>query len=247
MVNQCFLFGVWEFPGGTCAQWFSGSASALAVAIALGGYFWSERRFRKQELISDQEHLAGVSLLLRALLDEAQANQDMFLNAKRSFVLGEREYAISANLSGVMYGVFPLLDKAQARFLISCKCHMLAKEIDGIAMRINLHNVAIKDYATSRRITSDIIQELISEEIDFMKPPNGDARITKLRNKLEYCEEDFTNLSDTSNQLLSKVIKACVEFNKLCGRNGFSDHDFTVSVEDARKMLQDPPRSGEDS
>lgn len=68
---ECYALWMFPLPGGNCSEWFSGTWSALAVAIAAGTYGISELRLNRERRDREKAVARQIGMKLFRLMNEA--------------------------------------------------------------------------------------------------------------------------------------------------------------------------------
>jgi len=67
----CYALWTFALPSGPCADWYSGTWSALAVAVAAGSYGWSEWRIRRKKIQDDKSVARIIAVKIIRLANES--------------------------------------------------------------------------------------------------------------------------------------------------------------------------------
>ena len=218
-MEQCFFLG-FEFPGGTCAQWFSGSASALAVAVAVSAHFYSAWRQRKADERDEAAEIAGISMLLRGIIDDAATNASMFFGNFRIINLWGEKYVIGRRLGAVRAAQVSGLEKGQADVLLRSDQVKLAENIDMLVRRANLNNLGIEDYSSMREELNELVLKHSAKLADIgnhVTPSSDDGKI--IAAKMFSVSAATENFIRRTEELLRMSIKAADDFNVFCSGN----------------------------
>jgi len=169
---QCSLFGIFDLPSGSCAQWFSGTFSALAVATALAGYGFNEWRIRREKKERDEENAAGIAVLLRRAFTQIESIKRLLADGFERVTIDGKVWEIDTIMRGVDYELLPPLDKSQIRTLAQYRNTELALEIDNLISNINQTGRSLQGYA-------GIIDDLVSANADSPKQPGKVHTLTE--------------------------------------------------------------------
>ncbi|MEA3039277.1 MAG: hypothetical protein QOE79_1790 [Sphingomonadales bacterium] len=236
-MEQCLLFGIYEFPGGNCAQWFSGTASAIAVMVALGGYAYTEWRYRSQIRSKDAEELASIFSLLRAALEEAESVSDL-LSTEEKIEWMEEEFELLPPFLAIQPDHFDRLDKSQARFLISNRLEGLLCKIDNMVALINNTNNAIEDYSRRREEILFLMDRIEGQN------PSGTIRKKFIEDKKHISEQAnrlvtvSAMLKQLGRTMLEAVIETCAEFNDLDKSRFHEECDLQLDLSSVQAQLR---------
>lgn len=209
MVTCDLYWAGFDLPG-RCAQWFSGSATALAVIVALAGYFIAEKRFRKEKSEQDSGELASLSVLLSDMLEEAEANFRLVSESVSELTIHGVTYEVLPLLSALDSRYIDGLDKDQTRFLFSNGFSSLCNRIRNIAAQVNINNQFLSDYGRSRHEFADFANS------NFLPTVDGKSEIAKIaKAKLTQLEHDTSVLLEKTQDTAQNALSLCADFNSL--------------------------------
>jgi hypothetical protein len=218
-MDQCFFLGLYQLPGGSCAQWFSGTASSLAVFVALGAHFFTAWRQKLVEKRGDAAEIAGVSMVLCRLLQEAMANARLFKNGRRRVKIWGVAYNISQRLGAIDVECIPNLDRNQADILIRYGGIDVARSLDLTIGSINVTNSGFIDYSKIRTELSVIFDKFpISDVESVLDVSSSEAK--NLREKLSSVSNSVEFFLSRTRDLLADSVRVSKEFNEFCDKNG---------------------------
>jgi hypothetical protein len=233
-MDQCFFLGMYKLPGGTCAQWFSGTASALAVATALLGYAFNEWRHRKENKHREEEDAAGIGFLLGRALDEAVAVHYLLSTGFQKFEIAGENFEIDDSMSGVSFSVIEDLDKSQLRFLASYGCSYLMRELSFAILTVNQTNRALEDYAAE----VERFYECVRRDDPGNVPTNVDISRVDFQSDTirlaHICSQSRAHLKMEAEKCLFLVTETIEKFNT------FLDEKFKSKI--ALKIALDVPQ-----
>ncbi len=238
MMDRCYLFWTYELPGGSCAQWYSASATVAAVVVALGAHFYGAWRLANQESRSQAAYAAGIALLLRRILQEAEANCRMFIDSRDEASLGNEKFMITRPLSGVQAITLPFLNHEEALLLLKSANKTLAMRIDKLISDINLNNLGIEEYASRRKDfipLSDTLVDYISS-CKPGEPDNTSPLVVKCKTRLEDLSYSVKEMTARTKGDLVSAKSVVDDFNRLCvGKTPFAD--LQISYDDSIAKL----------
>jgi hypothetical protein len=227
MVQYEFLGFV--LPGGNWAQWFSGTASALAVVTALFGYAFNEWRHRKQNNHLEEEDAAGINFLLRRLLDEANTIYQLLSSGFQKFTLEDEEFEVDDTMGGVSFDVIEGLDKSQLRYLAFYGRMDLAQKISHATLSINQTNRSLSDYSS---LVDRFYDCLRRDSNNKMGPINIDEIELQADTILvaNMCTQSRSHLKQEAAKCLALAIDAASIFNDFLAEKFKSNIDFKIPL-----------------
>ncbi|WP_447754499.1 hypothetical protein [Sphingopyxis fribergensis] len=236
MADQCFLFGMYAFPGGSCAQWFSGSASATAVAVAVGAHFFTAWRQRKSEERNDAAEVAGIAMLLYRALQETAANIDILRKVGRSISVWDKEYRFCRPLGAVKATNIPPPTNKNSDVLIRNGKSNIATEIDRVVGNINLANIGIEELSRMRLEFDPIFEKYFSSGTNI-HPPKEDPESELMRRRLIRISTSFDYFLSVSDTIFSDTFNVSKDFNAFCSEK-YIFNVYQIDLKGFEKLLK---------
>lgn len=208
MLEQCYFLG-WQFPGGNCAEWFSGSASAFAVAVALGGYFYSEWQRRSDRHDRLHDALANASIVLQACLAEATMAFAMATEDPVSIRANGKDYVVPRLNRGVTPIPISDLSAAEYNLIIKSVRPRLGTKISLIIRSTNILVHGFADYSTAIEEIEPLLRKsaLLPDDEELTC---SESEIGSLFSAAMNSVSMLPGLIDVSRN----VLQACEEFNE---------------------------------
>lgn len=206
---------MYQLPGGSCAQWFSGSASVAAVVVALGANFYAAWRQRQSDARDDAAEIAGISMLLRAVLQETSANVDILQRVRRTVTVWDQDYSFCTALGAVKAIHIPSLSNKQADVLFRIKKIDLATSLDQLIGNVNLINMGIEEVSQMRSDFDPFIEEHFKSGTKI-NPSKEDEKSHSMLRKLKRISKGIDYFSVQSRTSLKKAVEIARDFNSAC-------------------------------
>lgn len=237
-MDGCVVAGLLTLPGGNCAQWFSGSASAAAVCIALAGYFVTELVRRRERRARHLEDIALAAATLTVCATEVRANLRCINTALTTIKVGGQEFVITTKIGGVDSQPVHMLDGSQTRSFIEVGAAELVGKINLAVRQANHSSTVLSQYLARREAFSNHIDEVervlqagVAEEISKHEPVfQYHARIMAA---------DVSNTFQTLKSINDELSIAISEFNQFCENYLSGGWALKVDVEGLRAELDD--------
>ena len=211
-----------DLPG-SCAPWFSGGISTIAVIVALSGYFIAEVRTQKEKKEQNSEELSGLSIMLSNILDESLSFVGLFEKEVPEFEIGTKKYRFHPELGAIPPGQISNLDKKQARFLLS---HGLESLAHNIRNSVNLRNTCVKNLEEYNRNRREFTLYYNNDFKNDILSTNG---LHVINARMNYLHFHSKHTESISCQLLEYVISLCEQFNKV--ELGFVDAKLNHKID----------------
>ena len=228
-MTQYELLG-FVMPPGNWAQWFSGTASALAVATALFGYAFNEWRHRKDKRYSEEEDAAGLNFLLVRLLREAVDVYSLMNSGFQKFTLDGVRFEVDDAMKGVIFETVGDLDKSQLRLLTSYGRGDIISAVSLAVRVINQNNRGLTDYAA----LVDRFWECVRR--DDVGNKSGTTVISALdleqdtTSLARMCNQSRSHIKSEADRCVKLVVKAIQMFNDFVENELKSSIDFKVDI-----------------
>jgi hypothetical protein len=190
--------------------------------VALAGHFYSAWRQARQERRTNSAFAAGIALLLRRMLQEAEANYRMYIESRDVAVLGDDEFTITRPLSGVKALTLPCLHHEEALLLLQGSNKAIAPRVDNLISVINLNNLAIEEYSSRRKefisISDEVTEYITSCEKDGINENHTILR--RCRSRLEDLSSYVSEMTERTYDILVECKSIIDEFNSLVKKGG---------------------------
>jgi hypothetical protein len=227
-MEQCYFLWTYQLPGGTCADWFSGTVSALAVVTALLGYAFNEWRQQKRNKRQEEEDAAAINFLLRRALNEAHTIHELLASGYQQFRLGDVDFEIDNTMKGISFETIDVLDKSQLRFLASYGCMNLITKIADAVVTINQTNRNLFDYAIMvERFYECLRRDDAGNKTGLINISDIDLKFDTM-NAAKMCNQSRAVLKQEAARCLAFAIDAAKEFNDFIDRKFSSRIDFKI-------------------
>lgn len=228
MMVQYELFGI-SMPAGNWAQWFSGTASALAVITALFGYAFNEWRHRQHSRHTEEEDAAGINFLIRRLLDEANAIHTLIGSGYQKFSVKGESFEIDDTMKGVSFDVVDALDKSQIRYLASYESIELVQKISQAILCVNQTNRSLSDYALLVDRFYDCLRRDSDNSTESINIDDVDLKSDTIL-AASMCNQSRVHLKQEARKCLVMSIDTANDFNVFLDEKFKSKIDFKISL-----------------
>ena len=206
-MQECFFLG-WPLPGGNCAEWFSGSASAAAVAVALAGYFYSEIKRRNERKDRLHDALANASMILNACLTETAIVYAMATEEPVSLRANGKDYVIPRLNRGVTPTPISDLSASEYNLIIKSIGSEIGKKMSLIVRSANNLLNGFAEYSQSIDEIEPILRRNallpVGEELICSESESGSMFSAAMAS---------SSILPGLTQIARAVLQSCEEFN----------------------------------
>lgn len=177
---------------GSIADWFAGGASAAAVIVALGGYWFSEwqRRRDKRDRERDAGNMIGVKLA-QALNKTDDIRRHLWAPYAGPPIRGDDAHELWRHiqpLTGLQDDPSVALSEAEINLLIRMNAHKFMMEMMLVIARYQSINTSMKEYALRYNAIMELtpVADEMNEGVSIHRMPHEQyMRIRPYANALE--------------------------------------------------------------